>query len=297
MKHVFIINPVAGKGKALVYQDRINKIFKDREEEYEIIITKEVGHAIKALKDITEKEECKVYSIGGDGTLNEVLNGIAGTSSSLGVIPTGSGNDFIRTLYKKNYGEGLLEKLIDGDEREIDLCKLNDRYYLNISSIGFDADVVNNARRYKKHKFISGSMAYFISVIHTLFTFKPMNLTLELNGEVINEEMYLIAVANGKYYGGGIKIAPNADITDGELDVYSIRKPKIHRLLRFLPTVLKGEDISGIEEIKYIKSENLKVKASKPTVVNIDGELTCEDEINFEIIKKGIKVIIPKEVS
>ncbi|WP_194192467.1 diacylglycerol/lipid kinase family protein [Clostridium chrysemydis] len=294
MKHVFVINPVAGKGKALEYEERIIEIFKDRDEDFETIITKEVGHAVKALKEATKDEDCRVYSIGGDGTLNEVLNGIVGSGSSLGVVPAGSGNDFARTLYNKEYGDKLLEKLIDGKEEVIDLCKINERYYLNISSIGFDAEVVMNARKYKKHRFISGSMAYFISVIHTLFTFKPMHLTVYLDNEIKEEEMYLVAVANGKYYGGGIKIAPNADIKDGKLEVYAIKKPKIHRLIKFLPKVLKGQDVSGIDEIKYLKCEKIRVIAKKPTVVNIDGELTYLKDITFEIIKDGIKIIIPR---
>ncbi|MBY0755689.1 acylglycerol kinase family protein [Clostridium sardiniense] len=99
MKHIFIINPVAGKGKGLDFERKIHNIFKKINFPYEIIVTKESGHAIEVVKKITSKEKCIVYSIGGDGTLNEVLNGIINSDSSLAVIPAGSGNDFARTLY------------------------------------------------------------------------------------------------------------------------------------------------------------------------------------------------------
>lgn len=234
MKHIFIINPVAGKGKGIEFKEKIEGIFKDLDLEYEIIITEESGYAIKKVRELTSKEKCRVYSIGGDGTLNEVLNGMVGSDSELAVIPAGSGNDFARTLYKDISFDNILQELIYGEEKTIDVAKLNERYYLNISSVGFDANVVNNARKYKKYKFISGPMAYAIGLINSLITFKSMKLKFEVDGKEINTEMYLIAVANGKCYGGGISIAPNAEIEDGFLDVYAIRKPKVHRLIRFL---------------------------------------------------------------
>ena len=295
MKHIFIINPIAGKGKGIEFKEKIEGIFKDLDLEYEIIITEESGYATRKVKELTSKEKCRVYSIGGDGTLNEVLNGMVGSDSQLAVIPAGSGNDFARTLYKDISFDNILQELIYGEEKTIDVAKLNERYYLNISSVGFDANVVNNARKYKKYKFISGPMAYAIGLINSLITFKSMKLKFEVDGKEINTEMYLIAVANGKCYGGGISIAPNAEIEDGFLDVYAIRKPKVHRLIRFLPKVIKGKDIRDIDEVTYIKCKNISVKANEDITANIDGEIVFLNDMSFEIVPKAIKIIVPKK--
>ncbi len=295
MKHIFIINPVAGKGKGLEFEEKIHNIFRELNYSYEIIVTKKSGYAIEEVKKITSKEKCIVYSIGGDGTLNEVLNGIIGSDSSLAVIPAGSGNDFARTLYGDIKLSNILEDLIYGEDKVIDVAKLNNKYYLNISSIGFDASVVNNARNYKKYKFISGPMAYVIGIIKSLLTFKPMELIFKVDDTELKGKMYLIAVANGKFYGGGIKIAPNAKIDDGLLDVYAIKKPKIHRLIRFLPKVVKGKDTSKVEEIKYIKCKKISVKAKEKATVNIDGEILFFKDLTFEIIPDSLKVRVPKK--
>ena len=295
MKHIFVINPIAGKGKAIYFEYMIRDLFKNIDEPYEIIITEESGEATKKVRDIVKKEKCRVYSIGGDGTLNEILNGVVGSESSLAIIPAGSGNDFARTLYGNLEVEKILEKLIHGKEKYIDVAKVNDRYFLNIASVGFDACVVNNARQYKKHKLITGPMAYGISLIKTLFTFGHMNLEFEIDDEIIKNDMYLIAVANGKCYGGGIKIAPNAIIDDGLLDIYAIKKPRLHRLIRFLPKVVTGKDVSGIEEIIYTKVKKMRVKSKDDIIVNIDGEIVALNEINFEIVDKAIKVVVPRD--
>lgn len=295
MKHIFIINPVAGKGNGLEFKEKIHNIFRELNYSYEIIVTKKSGYAIEEVKKITSKEKCIVYSIGGDGTLNEVLNGIIGSDSSLAVIPAGSGNDFARTLYGDIKLSNILEDLIYGEDKVIDVARLNNKYYLNISSIGFDASVVNNARNYKKYKFISGSMAYAMGIVKSLFTFKPMELIFKVEENEVKGNMYLISVANGKCYGGGIKIAPNAKIDDGLLDVYAIKKPKIHRLIRFLPKVVKGKDTSHIEEIKYIKCKKIHVRATQEATVNIDGEILFLKDLTFEIIPNALKVRVPKK--
>lgn len=295
MKHIFIINPVAGKGKSIEFKEKIEDIFKDLDLKYEIVITEKSGYATRKVKELTSKEKCRVYSIGGDGTLNEVLNGMIGSDSSLAVIPAGSGNDFARTLYGDISCDNILQKLIYGKEKTIDVAKLNERYYLNISSVGFDANVVNNARKYKKYRLISGPMAYAIGLINSLITFKSMKLIFEVDGKEIDTEMYLIAVANGKCYGGGISIAPNAEIEDGFLDVYAIRRPKVHRLIRFLPKVIKGKDIRDIDEVTYIKCKKIRVKAKDEITTNIDGEIAFLNDMTFEIIPKAINIIVPKK--
>lgn len=294
MKHLFIINPVAGKGHAVKYTEQIQGLFKDTKEEYEIIVTKGPGDATKVVQAKTEKEPFIVYSIGGDGTLNEVLNGIANTKSVLAVIPSGSGNDFARTIYdNKEFNLKTFESIIKGKDIDIDLGLINDRYFLNISSIGVDAAIAEGAIVFKKNKFISGSLSYLLSLIKTVSTFKALNVTYIIDEKEFNEDLYLVAAANGSFYGGGIKIAPFADIGDGLLDIYVIRKPKFFKLFSYVIKVLKGEDISTLEEVRYLKGKNIKLESKKEIAVNIDGEIIISKEIDFKILPKSIKLRVP----
>lgn len=293
MKHVFIINPVSGKGLAVKFQEKIEKYFKNKNDKYEIVLTNRSGHATEIVKYFTAQEKCRIYSIGGDGTLNEVLNGIVNTDSSIGVIPAGSGNDFIRTIVEGNNFENILEQTIMGVEQEIDLAKINDRYFLNISSAGFDAMVTLNAKKYKKNKYITGSFAYLLSVIITIFNFKTINMDIDIDGEKIKEDILLLAVANGKYYGGGIKIAPFADISDNLLDIYVIRKMKFNTILKKLPLVLKGQHTYAIKEILYFRGKKIIAKSDSDFMINIDGEIIKDKCIEFQIMPKAIKMIFP----
>lgn len=294
MKHLFIINPKAGKGKALSYVEKIHNLFKYRSDEYEIVLTEKVGHATEIVRLYTSRSTYRIYSIGGDGTLNEVLNGIVNTDSSLGIIPAGSGNDFIRSLIGNEKLEDILIKTIEGSCEYIDIATVNERYFLNISSIGFDAEVVSNARNYKKKRFISGSMAYLISLFKTAMSFKGIKVNINIDSIEYEEDIYLLAVGNGQYYGGGIRIAPYANLKDGYLEVYIIKKVSFFKLLKELPKVFKGTHSSGIKEVVYIRGKNIKAISERDIIVNIDGELIKSSTIEFSIISKGVSIIMPK---
>ncbi|SHE79682.1 diacylglycerol/lipid kinase family protein [Clostridium fallax] len=293
MNHLFIINPMAGKGKTLKYVENIKEIFNERDEKYIIEITKYKGHATEIVKEYTKKSQYRVYSIGGDGTLNEILNGIINSNSSLAIIPAGSGNDFIRTIVKNLDDDNILFNTINGEDKIIDLAKVNTRFFVNISSIGFDANVVNNSKFYKKKKFISGPMAYFISIITTIFKFKPINIEIKIDDKLIKDRILLLAVANGKYYGGGIPIAPFAKIDDGLFEIYLIKQVSIFKLLKSLKKVIKGEHTYSVEEIDYLKGKSILVSSKEKLIVNIDGEIVESNELNFKIISKGLKIVKP----
>ncbi|WP_291566581.1 MULTISPECIES: diacylglycerol/lipid kinase family protein [unclassified Clostridium] len=292
MKNLFIINPVAGKGRSLEYIDKIKNYFDDLHEEYIIEITKYKDHAIEIAKEYTSKDTYRVFAVGGDGTINEVLNGLIGSDSVLCVIPTGTGNDFVRTLYKDKDIEDVLDSLISGQEHYIDLAKSNDRYFINIASVGFDAEVVYNARMFKNRRFIPSSFAYILSVIYTAFNFKSINMTIKIGERSIKESTFLLAACNGKCYGGGVMIAPKADMKDGLLDICVIRRPGLFTLLKSIPKALKGE-LEGIEEVNYYSGKKIIVEGDREFILNADGELFRQTQAEFELIENGMKVVIP----
>ena len=292
MKNLFIINPVAGKGRSLEYIDKIKNYFDDLQEEYIIEITEYKDHAIKIAKEYTSKDTYRVFAVGGDGTINEVLNGLIGSDSVLCVIPTGTGNDFVRTLYKDKEIEDVLDSLISGQEHYIDLAKSNDRYFINIASVGFDAEVVYNARMFKNRRFIPSSFAYILSVIYTAFNFKSINMTIKIGEQYIKESTFLLAACNGKCYGGGVMIAPKADMKDGLLDICVIRRPGLFTLLKSIPKALKGE-LEDIEEVNYYSGKKIIVEGDREFILNADGELFRQTQAEFELIENGMKVVIP----
>ncbi|ARC84407.1 lipid kinase, YegS//BmrU family protein [Clostridium argentinense CDC 2741] len=292
MKNLFIINPVAGKGRSLEYIDKIKNYFDDLQEEYIIEITEYKDHAIEIAKEYTSKDTYRVFAVGGDGTINEVLNGLIGSDSVLCVIPTGTGNDFVRTLYKDKEIEDILDSLISGQEHYIDLAKSNDRYFINIASVGFDAEVVYNARMFKNRRFIPSSFAYILSVIYTAFNFKSINMTIKIGEQYIKESTFLLAACNGKCYGGGVMIAPKADMKDGLLDICVIRRPGLFTLLKSIPKALKGE-LEDIEEVNYYSGKKIIVEGDREFILNADGELFRQTQAEFELIENGMKVVIP----
>lgn len=297
MEHLFIINPISGKGKAISYKDAIEEYFREKDEKFHIEVTNGVGDATRIVSDYVKKSKCKVYSIGGDGTLNEVLNGIVGSESAIGIIPAGSGNDFVRSYLKRKDYKEILKNTIEGNIVSVDLGQVNNKYFVNVASVGFDANVVNNAGILKKKRYISGSMAYFLSIIRTIIKFKSLNLQIEVNGERKLKDIFLVAIANGNYYGGGLNIAPNSKINDGILDIYIIKKTSIYRLIKYLIALVKGKDIRGYKETEYIKGNSIKIFSKNDIILNIDGELEKGKVMEISLIANGINLIVPTNLS
>jgi len=315
MKHLFIINPVAGKGKALEFIPKIEKLFSSRKNDvYFIETTERPGHATELVRNYVSRDTYRVYSLGGDGTLNEVLNGLAGSDSSLAVIPTGSGNDFVKSLenyslfdihhtsqkevanstLKEDLRISLLKSLVDGEERPVDIGKVNDRYFINISSMGFDAIVVHKTNTLKKLPFVTGLLAYILGVLFTLISYGKNMVSISIDGKTMEVNTLLIAVANGKYYGGGMQPAPSADIYDGILDICLIRSVGRLRILKFFPKFIKGQH-EHVKEVSLHKGREIKITSHKKVALNIDGEVSIVNgETLFQIIPGAIKIVIPK---
>ena len=294
MKHLFIINPIAGKGNAIRCKEIIEKYFEDEDDYYEIITTERPEEATDVVKNYDYSEECKVYSVGGDGTLNEVINGLIGKNASLGIIPAGSGNDFVRSYLDDSDLSNIIKDTIEGESKEVDVGCINDRYFINISAIGFPADVNLNAKIFKNKHIISGSLAYILGALVSLFKFKSEKIKFIIDGVENTDEMFLVALANGRYYGGGIVLAPDAELSDGSLDFYGIKKSNPYKILRYLVAFLTKKDIRKFKDTYYNKCKTLKIISEKEIISNIDGEIIKSNEFNFEIIPKGIKLIVPK---
>lgn len=299
VKHLFIVNPAAGNGIALRMARTIGKLFRELKQkykdiDYEIVFTRYEGHATEIARDFSSTGDYRIYSVGGDGTLNEVLNGMVGTGSTLACIPGGSGNDFIKSVVKKFDRRRILLDTILGTEKEVDLGMADDRYFLNIASLGFDANVVKNAEKYKTGPIVPNKVSYLLSVISTAMDIKPEKVKITADGEVFDEEVFMVAVANGKYYGGGIKIAPLAEIDDGLLDVLIITDIDRAKVMKFLPKAIAGKHM-GLEELQYRRCKRVEIIAEEPVYINVDGEIAARKQVTFSISDKKVKMVFPRE--
>lgn len=283
MKHIFIVNPISGKGKTLKAVDRIKKVCEEENLDYEIHFTEYPKDATKIARKYRFTKNI-IYSVGGDGTLNEVLNGIVGTKNLLGVIPAGSGNDFYKTLSK-----------IDEEYPVIDIGKVNDRYFINIISIGIDAEVANNVSLMKKRK-VPTNQIYNASLIYTFFKYKYKDIELSIDEkEQKKGKCTILTICNGQVYGGGYKIAPSAKLTDGYFDVYyveKVNKPQLPSLINMLK--------QGIHEkhnkVHKSQATKIKFKCDKELVCNIDGEIMTAKKFNVKIIPNAITIYNNKEL-
>ena len=282
MKHVFIVNPTSGQGKALKIVDRIEEVCKKRNIEYEIHYTKSSGDATKIAKKYHFSKNI-IFSVGGDGTLNEVVNGVIGSKNILGIIPCGSGNDFYKSLTK-----------IDDEFPVIDVGKINGQYFINIVSIGIDAEVAKNVSLMKKIK-LPTSQVYNASIVYTFLKYKFKNIEFTIDNQTNKSKFTILTVCNGKTYGGGYNIAPEAQLSDGYFDVYfvdKLRKP----VIPFLIGMLKKGTHEKHKSVHKNKATRISFKCDYDLVCNIDGEIVVDNKFDIKLINKGLMLYNNKEL-
>ena len=226
MKHVFILNPAAGKSDQTPrFSQDIERICGARGLDYEICVSKAPGDCRALARKACETgQEVRLYACGGDGTLNEVVCGMAGCpNAAVTHYPGGSGNDAIK-VFSDTAPFFDLERLLDADETRFDLIRCNDTYCANILSIGLDAKIGTDMVRFKRLPLVTGKGAYILSILANILSGRSAHYAVELNGETIDAEQTLICVCNGRWYGGGFNPVPEAEPDDGLLDVLLVKK-------------------------------------------------------------------------
>lgn len=308
MKIVFIINPCAGQKKDISsIVDSIKKSAHELKREVEIYVTKAVGDAENFVREYcTNHSDTRFIACGGDGTLNEVLNGTSEfPHSEVGVLPMGTGNDFCRN-FPYVFGFGSVKDLICGTTEKCDVIKyttnLNGMFKTglcaNMFNIGFDCNVADLTSNMKKRPFISGSLAYFISILVMLVKKKGAKLKIELDGKTYhNGTLLLTSIANGSYCGGGVKSNPLASVTDGYINVNIVNDISRFKFIKLLPYYMKGThmQIKNINKIiTSTKCKKIKVTPLAGSVrLCMDGEITDVGVTEFEIVHKAFNFVVP----
>ncbi len=297
MKHVFIINPEAGKEKSKSQLEKqIREVFKDTD--FTIIYTRYPGHATEiAMVHAASGDEMTIYACGGDGTINEVVNGMYKyQNAKLALVPIGTGNDFIK-FFKKITKEDFLnlEAYHEGTDLPCDLLYANNRVCLNIASVGFDARVVQKVARFKRLPFVNGGFAYIMSVFNSFLASMKFHQALKIDDTYIDYKNYIFVVAaNGSYYGGGFHPTPDAKINDGYIDVITIDALSRFKVMSLIRKYKAGEHLS-FDFVKQYRCKKIQIFGKKEVVLNMDGETTVEKDPIIEILEKQITLYLPKQ--
>ena len=235
-----------------------------------------------------ESEEIPVV-MSGDGMVGAVGGRLANTGHPLGIMPGGRGNDLARVLGIPNDPEGAATVLAQAHEREIDVGEVNGKRFLCVASCGFDSDANRIAN---EAKLVRGNLVYLYAALRALAAWKPATFTLDLDGEPVNSVGYSVAVANSKAYGGGMFIAPDADLSDGRFDVVLTGSYGKLRALRYLPRVFKGTHVE-LDEVRVLRAAEVKVAANRGFAVYADGEHLTDLPATLRVLSKALRVIAP----
>lgn len=256
--------------------------------------TKGAGDATLAAENAVKRGFDLILAAGGDGTLYEVVNGMAERPGRppLGIIPAGTTNDFARAigLPMRNVLRAC-KVIIEGKKQPIDIGKINDKYFINIAGFGALTDLTYEVP--SKLKTVMGQLAYYIKGIEKLAFIRPSHVRIETDYRIIEEEIMLFLIANSNSVGGLEKLAPHADLSDGKLDCIIVRKTSLPEFLRIATRVIKGDHIKEPDVI-YFQTKRLKATSSANVMVNLDGELGGQLPIDFTALPSHIDVIMPK---
>jgi len=284
-QYALIINPSAGGGRAMKMLPEVERQFDARR-----MKTRSVEHGVDLALDAIEGREIPVV-MSGDGLIGAVGGAMVGVDCPLGLIPAGRGNDLARGLGIPTDVPEAVRCLDFGFERLIDVGDANGERYLGIASVGFDSEanrIANDA------KFLKGTLVYAYAALRALISWKPERFALVERGVQSRYTGYTIAVANNGFYGGGMNVAPDAELSDGLLDVVVVGDAPKLRFLMDLPKVFRGTHVKN-EEIKAWQTTSIEVRASKPLVVYADGDPLTTLPAKIRVLPSALSVIVPKD--
>lgn len=299
MRHLFIINPAAGsRNRTDESSEIIHKICRARNLNYEIRVSTAPGECTRiAREEAATGDEIRIYACGGDGTLNEVMNGVAGfPNAAITVYSGGSGNDFTK-LFDEPKAFFDLHRLMDVDETTFDLIRCNDHLAMNICCVGLDARIGNDVSRYKRMPLLHGFRAYAASTVVNVVRGISEHYVVEVDGETIDSEQTFICICNGRYYGGGFNPVPEADPSDGKLDILLVKKISRSQIPGIIGKYKNGRYKELSHVARYIKTDSIRIRCDKPTPINLDGEIYTSQVADIRVAEEKIRFFYPKGLS
>ena len=298
MKHIFIINPTAGKRDSRQRIYDMADILRDKHGlDVQCILTKKQGHATELTRKLCESgEELRFYACGGDGNINEVANGILGyDNAAMTCIPIGTGNDFL-----KNFGDDAAkfsdaENLWDGPQFPMDVIEVGDRIALTIACSGIDARIGRDVHKYSESPLLDGKSSYIVSLIAN-FIFKDISShwTVEIDGNAVEGDYAVVSVCNGRYYGGGFMPMPEARMDDGIMNVMIVDKVSKLQFLRFVGPYAKGEYRKLPTFARGYTPKVVRICSEQEDIVTcLDGESIVSSDVTIKLSDKRLNFFGP----
>jgi YegS/Rv2252/BmrU family lipid kinase len=288
MPLALLINPSSGGGRSLKLLPRVEQALDQRRAEFRVQRTKGLEHGVDQALAAIEAGELPVV-VSGDGLVGAVGGAMAGAETPLGIIPAGRGNDLARVLGIPTDPEQAVEVLLGGEARRIDVGEVNGKRFLGIVSVGFDSEANRVAN---ETRLLRGHLVYALAAIRTLIRWKPGRFTVRVDDERYRFTGYSVSVANNKAFGGGMFIAPDAELDDGEFDVVTVGEVGKLRALGSMPRVFKGTHVEE-DWVRVFRARRLELSASHPYPVFADGEQISDLPASLRVLPRALSVIVP----
>jgi diacylglycerol kinase (ATP) len=293
--YYIIFNPTAGAGRSHKALEIVEDILKEKNKEYIVHKTEYREHAIELARGAVGKGYEGIISVGGDGTLLEAAQALQDTDEVLGIIPAGTGNDFREAIGVPGDVAQALEIILAGHSMRVDTGLINGtKSFLNVAGTGFDVEVIRNTNKVRRA--FTGGFAYFLGIVMSILGYKNKKLRITADGKKMEREVLLIAVANGRCFGGGLRISPRSDIADGLLNVVILNKIAKPRILIELPKLKKGQ-LERISVAEQFVCKEITIECDEKQHFDLDGEIAGETPATFTLKEKALRVFCPEDAA
>ena len=287
-RYLVLVNPSAGGGRARDLLPQLEGALRGRELAYRLVVTTGLEHGVEQAMAAAAQGEIPVV-MSGDGLIGQIGGALVGARVPLGVIPGGRGNDFARVVGIPTGIPEAVDLIATGSTRSIDVGEVNGRRFLCIASCGFDSDANRIAN---ETRLVKGNLVYLYAAIRAMAAWKPARFEITLDGERREFTGYAVAAANNKAYGGGMFLAPEAELDDGLLDVvYTTHHSKI-RALANLPKVFSGRH-TEVDEVTVVRAAEVEISADRPFAVYADGDHLADLPATVRVLPRALEVIAP----
>ena len=243
----------------------------------------------QAILDNADRIDCVVIA-GGDGTLNAAAPGLLRSGLPLGIVPAGTANDLARTLGIPDDPVEALDIIARGEERRVDVGRVNDRLFFNVASIGLSVALAHAMSAEIKRRF--GRLSYSLAALRVITRARPFSALIVSDGEVAPAKTFQVAVGNGRYYGGGNVVEKSAAIDDGRLDLYSLEMDNVWKLAWMARSFRAGEH-GAFEQVRSVRGRTFEIHTRRPRKVNADGEILTTTPAKFSVVPRAIRIFAP----
>ncbi len=292
MPLALLVNPSSAHGRTLKLLPRLEAELDAARVAFRVERTKSLEHGVERALRAGEAGEVPVV-LSGDGLIGAVGGALAGSETPLGIVPGGRGNDLARVLGIPAEPEAAAAMLASGETRRIDVGEVNGKRFLGIASAGFDSEANRLAN---ETAWLRGSLVYVYAGVRTLLGWKPARFTVRVGERRERFTGYAVSVANSKAFGGGMFVAPDAELDDGEFDVVTVGEVGKLRFLGNLPKVFKGTHVEQ-DEVSVFRAARLELSASRPFPVYADGEHLTDLPATLRVLPRALSVIVPSRVA